>query len=252
MNTMTRCALLSCALLAAVVLDRGHPAQAAAAETESAVARPDFSGVWLPNSKASGRWPGERPFTPAMANLRAQWAKATSPIDLTRDDEHTSCMPYTLPYMMTTITQYPFEIVSTPRRVYLFTEVYGQVRRIDIDGPPVSPDTLPSRTGVSRGHWEGSQLVVETTNILPESEGSRYPGSPALRIVERFSLVEGGEPGKELVNEITMHDPLVYQRAITIRMVYKWARDVEVGEYVCNQDLWDLHRDGSASKIPWR
>ena len=76
MNTMTRCALLSCALLAAVVLDRGHPAQAAAAETESAVARPDFSGVWLPNSKASGRWPGERPFTPAMANLRAQRAKA--------------------------------------------------------------------------------------------------------------------------------------------------------------------------------
>jgi hypothetical protein len=161
-------------------------------------------------------------------------------------------MPYTLPYMMTTITQYPFEIVSTPRRVYFFTEVYGQVRRIDIDGPPVSPETLPTRTGISRGRWEGSELVVETTKILPEAEGSRYPGSPALRVVERLSLVEGGASGKQLINEVTIIDPLVYQQPVTIRMVYKWAAGVEVGEYVCNQDLWDAHRDGTSSKIPWR
>jgi hypothetical protein len=155
--------------------------------------------------------------------------------------------------MITTITQYPFEIVSTPRRIYIFTEVYGQVRRIDIDGPPVSPETLPSRTGVSRGRWDGSQLVVETTKILPESEGSRYPGSPALRVEERISLVEGGaDSGKQLINEITLRDPLVYQQPIKIRMVYKSARGVEVGEYVCNQDLWDAHRDGTSSKIPWR
>src|SRR4051794_34616680 len=119
--------------------------------------------------------------------------------------------------MMTTITQYPFEIVSTPRRIYLFTEVYSQTRRIDIDGAPVSPETLPSRLGVSRGHWEGAQLVVETTNILPENEGSRFPGSPALRVVERMSLTQGGEFGKELTNEVTIHDPLVYQQAITIK-----------------------------------
>jgi hypothetical protein len=35
-------------------------------------------------------------------------------------------------------------------------------------------------------------------------------------------------------------------------MVYKWAEGVEVGEYVCNQDLWDAHVDGTSSKIPWR
>jgi hypothetical protein len=224
----------------------------AALAAEVTDAKPDFSGVWLPNSKESGRWPEVRPFTPAMAELRAQWTKTTSPIDFTRDDDHTSCLPYTLPYMATTITQYPFEIVSTPRRIYFFTEVYGQVRRIDMDGAPVSPETLPSRTGVSRGHWEGSQLVIETTHILAENEGSRFPGSPALRVVERLSLVEGGEPGKQIVDEITIHDPLVYQQPIAIRMVYKSARDVAVGEYICNEDIWDQHLDGSKSKIPWR
>lgn len=251
MNTGIRYTRLPGALLTALAFSILFSGRAAAAD-ETVVARPDFSGVWLPDSKASGRWPAQRPFTPAMAELRAKWEKATAPIDLTRDDEHISCMPYTLPYMMTTITQYPFEIVSTPRRIYFFTEVYGQVRRIDIDAPAPSPETLPSRTGTSRGRWEGSQLVVETTNILPEAEGSRYPGSPALKVVERLSLAEGGPGGKQLVNEVTMHDPLVYREPITIRMVYKLATGVEVGEYICNQDLWDAHRDGTSSKIPWR
>jgi hypothetical protein len=252
MNTMNRRALLSFALLAALAFDYSGSTQVANAADATADARPDFSGVWLPDSRASGRLPEQRPFTPEMAELRAQWTKATSPIDLTRDDEHTSCIPYTLPYILTTITQYPYEIVMTPRRVYVFTEVYGQVRRIDLDGTPVSPETLPTRMGVSRGRWEGSQLVIETTHILPEHEGGRFPGSPKTRIVERWSLADGGPTGKQLINEVTMHDPLVYREPIPIRMVYKWAEGVEVGEYICNQDLWDQHRSGTDSVIPWR
>ncbi len=237
--------VFSCTLFAAWGLHAATPA-------ENTAAHPDFSGVWLPNSKESGRWPEDRPYTPAMAQLREQWTKATAPIDLTRDDEHTSCLPYTLPYFATTITQYPFEIVSTPQRIYVFTEVYGQVRRIDMNDTPVSPEKLPTRVGTSRGRWEGSQLVVETSHILPENEGSRYPGSPALRVTERFSFVEGGEYGKQLVDEVTINDPLVYTKPITIRMIYKPARGVEVGEYICNEDIWGQLRDGSTSKIPWR
>lgn len=249
MNTLlTRCAALSLVLLTGLTFDEGHAADPPGGST----AKPDFSGVWLPNSKESGRWSDARPFTPTMAKLREQWAKDTGPIDFTRDDDHTSCLPYTLPFIVTTITQYPFEIVSTPRRIYFFTEVYGQVRRIDLDGRAVSPETLPSRVGTSRGHWEDAQLVVETTHILPENEGSRFPSSPALRVVERLSLMEGGELGKQLVDEMTIYDPLVYQQPVTVRMVYKPARGIAVDEYICNQDIWDQHLDGSASKIPWR
>ncbi len=251
MSVATRYALLLSAWFTAVLFVRGDHTFAAPAD-QNAVQQPDLSGVWLPNSRASGHWPEERPFTKAMADARAQWMKTNSPLDATVDDDHISCLPYTLPYMLTTITQYPFEIVSTPHRIYVFTEVYGQVRRIDIDGPIVSADTLPSRAGVSRGHWEGSQLVVETTNILPENEGSRFPSSPALRVLERISLQAGGEFGKQLIDEITIQDPRVYDKPIAIRMVYKWARDVQVGEYICEQDLWDQRLSGSTSRIPWR
>lgn len=237
--------LLSCILTLATAVTT-------AATDDASVARPDFSGVWLPNSKESARWPEQRPFTKKFLDLRAQWDKTNQPMDLTIDDDHTSCLPYTLPYMLTTITQYPFEIVSTPRRMHVFTEVYGQIRRIDVDAPPPPPDTLPTRTGSSRAHWEGSQLVIETTNIAQENEGSRFPSSPALRVTERLSLQEGGEHGKQIINEITVQDPQVYEKPVTIRMVYKWAKDVTVSEYVCEQDLWDQHLDGSTSKIPWR
>lgn len=218
---------------------------------DAPAAHPDFSGVWFPDAKSSGRWPNERPFTAATAAARELWTKTYTPIDLVRDDENTSCIPYTLPYVMTTITQYPFEIVSTPRRIYLFTEVFGQVRRIDFDGPEQG-DQLPTRMGVSHAHWEGRELVVESTHITPLHMGHRYPASPAQRVVERFSLAEGRD-GRKMHVQVTVHDPVIYREPITVGMVYDAAPPgIELGEYICGQDLWDQHMDGSTSRIPWR
>jgi hypothetical protein len=213
--------------------------------------KPDFSGVWLPVAKDSIRWPAQPPYTPAAAAARARWNAVNSPIDMTRDDEYISCMPYTLPQIVSAITQYPFEIVATAQQILVHAEVFGQIRRIHMnDGP--RGDRLPTHTGYSKGRWEGTQLVVETTHILPQHEGSRFMSSPAMRIVERFSLQEGGPSGRLLIDEVTVTDPAVYREPFTFRMVYKSAPGVAVGEYICEQDLWDQHRDGNASRIPWR
>ena len=251
MNAVTRSALLSCACLLAVVFIRGDRTYAAA-PAQSAQAKPDFSGVWQPDPKQSGHWPKERPFTKAMADARAQWLKRNSPLDPDADDAGESCLPETLPSMVTTAISYPFEILSTPRRIYVYKEAWGQFRRIDMEGRSVAADTLPSRTGASRGHWEGSQLVVETTNILPENEGSRFPSSPALRVVERMSIEQASGTGKQLIDEVTVNDPLVYEKPIVIRMVYRLRPDFQVGEYMCDEDLWDQHLQGSTAQLPWR
>jgi hypothetical protein len=219
---------------------------AAAAEAP----KPDFSGVWLPISRDSGRWPAQPPLTPAAAAARQRWNQAYTPIEVPRDDEYISCMPYVLPQIVLAITQYPFEIIQTPSQLLIHAEVYGQIRRIHLgDAPAV--DRLPTHTGHSRGRWEGNQLVVETTHIMPTHEGHRYTGSPAMRIVERLSLQGTGE-SRQLIDEVTVIDPLTYAQPITVRMLYKTVPGVEVGEYICEQDLWDQHRDGNASRIPWR
>jgi hypothetical protein len=71
-------------------------------------------------------------------------------------------------------------------------------------------------------------------------------------MVERFSLDNRGKAGRVLHVEVRVIDPLVYKEPIVVRMLYKDAPAVELGEYICGQDLWDQHRDGSASRIPWR
>lgn len=214
--------------------------------------KPDFSGVWLPISRESGRWPAQPPFTPAMAAARDQWNKATAPIDVTRgDDEYISCMPYALPQMVLAITQYPFEIFQTPSQILIHAEVYGQIRRIHMGDAPAPVDRLPTHTGYSRGRWEGNELVVETSHILPMHEGNRYPGSAAMHVAERISL-QGSGQDRQLIDEVTITDPQVYTQPVKVRMVYRTVPGVEVGEYICQQDLWDQHRDGNASRIPWR
>ena len=245
-----RSRLLGLLVATAAAISTGfQPSDAA----EPQASRPNLDGVWLPVAKASRLWPAERPFTKEMSARRAEWTKRTSPIDLTRDDEHISCLPYTLASMMITVTQYPIEIFTAPRRVYLLTETFGQVRRIELGSSPVSAEALPSRTGVSRERWEGDRLVVETRHILPQHEGTRNPSSSQLRFEERFSLQDAGDAGQHLINEITITDPLVYTQPIQIRMAYrKAAPGVGIGEYVCNEDLWEQQRDGATSVIPWR
>lgn len=212
--------------------------------------KPDFSGVWLPIAKDSGRWPSQLPLTPAATAARQRWNEAYNPIDVTRDDEYLSCTPYKLPQIISAITQYPFEVVQTPQLLLIHAEVYGQIRRVYMNGAPAG-DRLPTHTGYSLGHWEGAQLVVETTHILPQHEGSRFPTSPAMRIVERFSL-QGSGQSRLLIDEVTVTDPVMYKEPFSFRMIYKTVAGVEVGEYICEQDIWDQHRDGNASRIPWR
>jgi hypothetical protein len=242
---------IRCTLLAAAVLSSfAGVCVAAAADAGS---KPDFSGVWLPNGRKNiGLWPKQPPFTPAMLEAREKFAARHHPIDPEVDDEHTSCLPYSMTAAMMLIAQYPFEIITTPAQIAFVMETYGSVRRIYLDGRKPPAELLPSRMGFSTGRWEGDVLVVETTHLLPESEGNQRPGSLMQRVVERFSLAQSAEHGKELVNELTVHDPLVYTQPVTVRLHYKWSPDIQVGEYFCHQDIWDQNMDGNPTNIPWR
>ena len=74
-------------MLLAVVLAGGTLASALSSAAMAADApKPDLSGVWLPNSRESGRWPAQPPYTADSAAARARWNAAYAPIDMTRDD----------------------------------------------------------------------------------------------------------------------------------------------------------------------
>jgi hypothetical protein len=242
------------ALSAPVALPAEGGARDAAPDTEPAVAR-EMAGVWLPDSRRSTRLPQEWPLRPEASAARDRYRAAHGPIDPTVDDANASCIPETLPYHVRLIAQYPFEVLFTPGRMTLFFEIYGSVRRIPIGAPAPVLEALPSAMGRSRGHWEGDTLVVETTSLRRDGAGLPQgdpPVSNARRIVERWSMGKDEQGQKQLRNQITIHDPVVLRQPVTVNMAYKWSPDIEVGEYLCQQDIWDQNLQGSPSTVPWR
>ena len=165
-------------------------AAAASPADHPAVAR-DMAGVWLPDSRNSGRLPQKWPLNAEAQRAVDKYQQQYGPIDPRIDDANTSCLPEAHPYSMRLIAQYPMELLFTPGRATFFFEVYGGIRRVFLDGQR-RDDVLPSVMGYSVGRWEGDTLVIETTHIRKEGAG-RFSGNPpvsaARRIVERISSI---------------------------------------------------------------
>ena len=106
-------------------------------------------------------------------------------------------------------------------------EMMHDTRIIPLDAS--APATaLRGDLGVSRGHWEGDSLVVETTNLKRGGGGS----SPDLRLLERFTRV-GPET---LAYEYTMDDPGTWTRPWTARIYMRPAPGTGViYEFACHE-----------------
>jgi len=113
-------------------------------------------------------------------------------------------------------------ILQMPGYVAMVMEEAGDYGIIPLDGRPVPGPTIRQWQGVVRGHWEGTTLVVETTNIndqqdggaiLPSHEIAMHPGSgKTLRVVERFTRLDADT----LEYRYTVEDPAVYTRPFTV------------------------------------
>ncbi len=221
----------------------------------TSTAAQEMAGVWLPDSRRSGRLPQSWPLNPTAKAAHEAYLAKHGPIDPTLDDPNTSCLPEPLPYAMRLIAQYPFELLFTANRATFFFEIYGGVRRIPIGPAQPASDPLPTVMGTSVGRWEGDALLVETTRIRKEGYG-QFSGNPpvssARRISERFTLTKDDQGRKQLRNDMTIEDPIVLTEPVRLTMYYKWSPDIEVGEYLCQQDIWDQNVQGDPSSVPWR
>jgi hypothetical protein len=186
---------------------------------------------------------------------REKWLAEYGPVDPRIDDTNASCIAESMPWPARLIAQYPFELLFTPDRVTVFYEVFGSLRRIPIATPRNTFDVLASAMGTSTGQWDGDTLVVETQMIRREGAGKPTGDSPmsnSRRIVERYSMGKDEAGNKQLRNEMTIIDPAVLTQPVKFTMRYKWSPDIFVGEYLCQQDIWDQNLQDSPSTVPWR
>jgi hypothetical protein len=105
-------------------------------------------------------------------------------------------------------------IVQSPGALSMFVD-FGQgggfPRVIPITTQPHLPETVRQWWGDSRGHWEGSTLVVDVTNFTPKSD---YLGAREnLHLIERYTRT-----GPETLEyAITLEDPTTWVRPWTMK-----------------------------------
>ena len=170
-------------------------------------------------------------------------------------DQYSRCITRGFPStMLYTLYDYGNEIYQAPGYVVIRSEMVHETRIIPTDGRPHVGKAIKTYMGNSVGHWEGNTLVVETTNIRPESAaGGRY--TDAAVVTERFTRTAPDE----LIWEATINDPNVWTRPYTLRYPYKLDAEYKVYEYACHEGNYmmldslkgarDLEAQGRDTKV---
>ena len=127
---------------------------------------------------------------------------------------------------------YPMEIIQGDNQLTMLYESFREVRRIYMDGRDIPQDIQTSAMGYSKGHWEGSTLVVETSSLKPNFvDQAGQPISDQAKVIERIIMSEDGQNLRSL---LTLHDPLNYDRPIIRFRQWRKTPEATMMEYDCD------------------
>lgn len=134
-------------------------------------------------------------------------------------------------------------ILQTDTAVVVRHELMRAVRVIPLDGRPHAGPNLRMLNGDPRGRWEGSTLVVDTTNF---TDRTPFRGPPAttradifssdqMHVVERFTRVDANT----IRYRFTVDDPATWVRPWSGELIMrKWEGPIY--EYACTEGNYGL------------
>jgi hypothetical protein len=136
-------------------------------------------------------------------------------------------------------------ITQTAGFVAITYELIHDTRIIPLDPSPQQRELLSPAIrmylGAARGRWEGTTLVVESSNFKANTRGA----SPGLRLVERFTRT-----GRDAIQyQVTFNDPATWTAPWTAALDLK-ARPADSGvfEYACHEGNYGMFNMLSASR----
>lgn len=180
----------------------------------------------------SGPWRNTYKFRPTVDDLEPKPTPYTAEGQRIRDntqrydDPALRCISLGLPRIFG--NPYNMDIYDAGDH-YLFLYVeHNSPRRIWMDGRTASQNTVPTANGYSVGHWEGDELVIETTYLLSGwLDGSGLPMSgEGTRTVERYVYQDDR---LSVDRTMTIYDPYYTEPLIRVRGSARQA-DLDVFE----------------------
>jgi len=107
-------------------------------------------------------------------------------------------------------------IVQAPGVVALSYEMLPETRIFYTDGRPHVGSAITQYLGDSRAHWDGEELVIETTNLTDKTavgvNGNGVRHSTQMVITERLRRVAD----QIIQYQATFDDPVTYERPFTV------------------------------------
>ena len=126
-----------------------------------------------------------------------------------------------------------YQIVQGPGYVMIIVEMIHDARIIPTAGRPHLPKHVRQWMGDSRGRWEGTTLVVETTNF---TDKTAFRGSGEnLRLIERFTR-SGPD---EILYQFTVEDPASFTRPWSAELPMR-RMDEPLYEYACHEGNYGM------------
>jgi len=122
-------------------------------------------------------------------------------------------------------------IVQSPTTVAITYEMLHDTRIIYLDDRPFPAPEIKQYMGVSRGHFEGDTLIVETRNLTDKIAHGRLIHSADAILTERITRVDPNM----IDYRVTIDDPRTFESPWTFRVMLTTQPDYEVLEYSCHE-----------------
>jgi hypothetical protein len=200
----------------------------------------------------NGRLPALTPAGEALRKIgRSSWVPGQTYDWVTDFDSWDRCITRGFPASML-----PFrynngvQILQAPGYVVINLEMIHDARIIPLDGRPDAPAGVSNWMGVSRGHFEGNTLVVETDHIRPGAAPlnaatiggpspawNTIPMSPEAHVTERFTPIGPNT----ITYEMTYSDPVYWTAPFTLRMDWTRNEKYKFFEYACHEGDVQVH-----------
>lgn len=146
------------------------------------------------------------------------------------DDPGLRCEKPTLTVSMNSPT--PIRITREGVHLEIRTEHWDAVRTVYLDGRAAPPETPHTINGFSVGQFVDGELIVRTSHITAgyTLRGGGPPHSDALRVTERFRVMEDGP---RLEAEFTVEDPVIFSEPVSWQRFFRPAPMQVMQTYDC-------------------